>query len=222
MSNNNLLIQHWEGPFYPGLQECQDSVKAYAERIGVEYKFVTGRPFCEELNLTCQKMHILDEMYDDYDRVLMLDMDIWIKPDAFNCFEHPGNMMWFTGSDIKWHKWDRMGDHCKRDAPYPMGPYYMLTSEERKLLREHINMPLFIERCNNHPGDEIIMHHLMWKAGWTPVHLPSHYCDATERSTDFFHFAGPKRARAMEKGLQKLKQGIRPANRFMDGESGKI
>lgn len=216
MSNRNLIIQHWEGPMDDALKECQQSVIDYAKRIGVEYIHVPGKPFSEELGYTAQKMHVLDEKWDEYDRVLMLDMDIWIKPDAFNCFEHPGNMIWDVGRPVTWSKWGREGDHCKRDAPYPMGPYYMLSREERQMLRQHINMPLFIERCNVHPGDEVIMHHLMWKAEWIPVDLPEHYCDAAERSTDFFHFCGPKRTRAMAKGLKLLRNGIRPRDRYMN------
>ena len=106
MNKNNLILQHWEGPFYPGLKECQQSVIDYAERIGAEYKHVSGFPFSDRLGLTIQKIHFLDEMYDEYDQ----------GTDArHGCLDQarmhsiasitPAICAWDTGRPVKWWKW---------------------------------------------------------------------------------------------------------------------
>ena len=53
------------------------NMRQYAEMVGAEYELVTGKPFRKHLTGACQKVYMLDEKYDEYDQVLMVDIDMF-------------------------------------------------------------------------------------------------------------------------------------------------
>ena len=63
------------------------SLKNYADFCGAEYQLVRGNVFNRGLNPICQKMIMLDEQWDDYDTVVMVDIDMIVRPgDRKNIF----------------------------------------------------------------------------------------------------------------------------------------
>jgi len=76
-----LIYQCWTGPMLSGCYASIEGIKAYAERIGAEYRFdhnpnIAGKVcdvpmYFEWLN------PMLDDSFLEYDRVLCLDLDIF-------------------------------------------------------------------------------------------------------------------------------------------------
>ena len=87
----NIILQHFTGKLRPLDKLSVENISAYAERIGVEYQFVEGQVFREHLTPPCQKVHILDEKWDEYDDVLMLDIDMFVTKNLrLNVFKAEG------------------------------------------------------------------------------------------------------------------------------------
>tara|TARA_R110002153_G_scaffold29392_1_gene90244 strand:- start:705 stop:1319 length:615 start_codon:yes stop_codon:yes gene_type:complete len=53
------------------------NMQEYAKLVGADYELVTGRPFRRNLTGACQKVHMIEEKYDAYDQVLMVDIDMF-------------------------------------------------------------------------------------------------------------------------------------------------
>lgn len=84
----NIILQHFAGE----LRELDilsiENIKKYSSLIGAEYELVLGYPFRTHLTAPCQKVVLLDEKYDNYDQVLMLDIDMFATKNlSENVFE---------------------------------------------------------------------------------------------------------------------------------------
>ena len=68
------------------VEKSTKSIKAYAESIGADYEFIRGIVFkpriAHKLDLPCQKLVYLDERFDEYDNVLMVDADMFLRNGA--------------------------------------------------------------------------------------------------------------------------------------------
>jgi len=73
----NLLLQHWTGKINQLGFLSMDANSAYAAECGADYQFLSGDVFGEGYCPFVQKMHILDECFDEYDVVVMTDMDMF-------------------------------------------------------------------------------------------------------------------------------------------------
>ena len=73
----NIILQHYTGE--PGELERLSiaNISDYASRIGAEYKLVQGNVFRKTLTAPCQKMYMLDPVWDEYDYVVMMDIDMF-------------------------------------------------------------------------------------------------------------------------------------------------
>ena len=72
-------------------------MQEYADMIGAEYKLVTGKPFNRRLTAPCQKVHMISKEFDEYDDVLMVDIDMFApKGMTINIFEEQGVGMYHT------------------------------------------------------------------------------------------------------------------------------
>lgn len=54
-----------------------ENIQEYAKLVGADYRLITGRPFNPSLTSPCQKVYMLNEEFDSYDQVLMLDIDMF-------------------------------------------------------------------------------------------------------------------------------------------------
>jgi len=75
----NIILQHYNGKPKELEKLSFENISNYAELIGADHKVIGGKPFNENLTNPCQKVHCISEEWDDYDNVLMLDPDVFIR-----------------------------------------------------------------------------------------------------------------------------------------------
>ena len=135
----NIILQHFTGKLRTLDKLSVENISAYAERIGVEYQFVEGQVFREHLTPPCQKVHILDEKWDEYDDVLMLDIDMFVTKNLrLNVFKAEG--VGFAAGAIQKSLKNRLVSEGRIDenTGYWGGAFYKLTREQRQKLRSAI------------------------------------------------------------------------------------
>ena len=72
---SNIILQHFDGELRELDKLSVENIKKYAEMVNADYELVTGKPFRKHLTSPCQKVFMLDEKWDKYDDVLMLDLE---------------------------------------------------------------------------------------------------------------------------------------------------
>lgn len=133
---SNIILQHFAGELRELDKLSIENVKAYASKIGVEYELVLGYPFRSFLTPPCQKAILIDEKYDKYDNVLMLDIDIFATRNLnTNVFEDETGIGLFvqTQSDLRY----RLAYHGRIpfDGAYWGGSFYKMDKSTRQALR---------------------------------------------------------------------------------------
>ena len=134
----NIILQHFTGKLRTLDKLSVENISAYAERIGVEYQFVEGQVFREHLTPPCQKVHILDEKWDEYDDVLMLDIDMFVTKNLrLNVFKAEGVGLF---ADVQKRLKNRLVQHgrIESESAYFGGAIYKLTKQQRQSLRDGI------------------------------------------------------------------------------------
>ncbi len=87
----NIILQHFDGELRELDKLSKNNIMEYADQCGAEYELVKGKPFRNHLTSPCQKVFMLDEKYDEYDDVLMLDIDMFVpKNMKVNIFDQVG------------------------------------------------------------------------------------------------------------------------------------
>lgn len=87
----NIILQHFDGNLRPLDELSIENIQSYAKMVGADYELVRGKPFRSDLTAPCQKVFMIDEKYDKYDDVLMLDIDMFApKGMTDNVFEEKG------------------------------------------------------------------------------------------------------------------------------------
>ena len=136
----NIILQHMDGPLRPLDVASVANMKRYAEMVGAEYELVQGRPFRQHLTGACQKVYMLDEKYDDYDQVLMVDIDMFApKHMKENVFDLQGVGL-YADTQVMLH------NKIVRHAPmfsslkhaYWGGAIYKMDRPMRQKLRRHL------------------------------------------------------------------------------------
>ena len=169
--NRNIILQHWVGSQPSWATVAEKTMRKYAAEIGADYELVGGWPVGHEQGPNSQKLHYLNEKYDKYDQVLMLDMDTIATKKYDNVFDRPEIGVL--------HDRAMQGPHTARVsrtyhcAPnlYKLGSHIFfgnfikLKTEQRQKLREHLNWSLFAREVKDqYCGDEIILHYLLHKS----------------------------------------------------------
>ena len=131
----NIILQHFDGKLRELDELSMENIRTYAHGIGAEYKLVEGKPFREHLTGPSQKACIINEEWDDYDNVLMLDIDVFIRKNLReNIFNVKGHGIHGTWQKQLKNKLIALGRISAKD-PYWGGSIYKFNKEERKLLR---------------------------------------------------------------------------------------
>lgn len=134
----NIILQHFTGKLRPLDKLSIENIQAYAERINVEYQFVEGQLFREHLTAPCQKMHILDSKWDDYDDVLMLDIDMFTTRSlVVNVFKQEGVGLFADVQKMLKNRLVQNGT-LQTNSAYFGGAIYKLTKQQRQSLRAGI------------------------------------------------------------------------------------
>ena len=206
----NIILQHFDGDLRELDELSIENIQRYAELVGAEYRLIRGKPFRDHLTSPCQKVHMIDEEFDEYDQVLMLDIDMFTPVDMTeNVFEIEGIGL-YEEVQKRLHKklatsYPLIGS---MDIPYWGGAIYKLDQPARKKLRlslggnegwmNHYNRPYQFE-------DEGIMHTLAFKANYKPAvpYLNKKWCQCSflpnPEKAGFIHIRtkitpnGPKR-----------------------------
>ena len=168
----NIILQHFDK--FDNLRELdkksQKNIQEYAVQIGADYELVLGMPFRKHLTAPCQKLYMIDEQYDDYDNVLMVDIDMFV-PKNMNkdIFEEPGIGLYNPIQQRLHNK--LVSQHPfqgSMDTPYWGGAIYKMDRKLRQKLRAGLGGNEGWMNAYNQPyqwEDEGIFHTLAFKTG---------------------------------------------------------
>lgn len=166
----NIILQHYNGTL--GILEKLSikNMQNYADLIGADYQLILGKPFNPDLIDTCQKVIMIDEQFDEWDNVLMIDIDIFANNKLTkNIFDVIGVGVHAGKWQPKLHKRISLEhpDIASINHPYWGGALYKMSRDMRKELRNQIGenvdwMKPFNKRFNFE--DEGIFHILATRA----------------------------------------------------------
>lgn len=164
---SNLILQHWDGKINDLTQLSVDNIRDYAHSLGADHQFITGQPFQYGLTSPCQKLVMLDERWDEYDTVVMMDPDMFVRKnidrdifrDETGVGRHHGIQETLVRNLAR--RFPLLGD--PRYA-YWGGSIYRLERDMRIKLREQIRYNEVTQFSGNYE-DEGIMHRLAVLAG---------------------------------------------------------
>lgn len=174
----NIIMQHYTGNLSDLAKLSIKNIQKYAKTIGADYKFLEGNVFHSELTPPCQKVHMLDQKWDEYDFVVMVDTDIFaVKNLKENIFTD------IDGVGLNTHHQRIIFSRCSKKFPdltcakYPYfgGAVWRLNRQQRQELRNQINykeMRMF----NGRFEDEGMMHRLMTLARVKYNAIPHRWC----------------------------------------------
>lgn len=175
----NIILQHWSGPINKLGELSSTNISQYADRLGADYKLIRGNLFRPNLKTPwppLQKLYMLDEVFDEYSMVIMLDMDMFIRKGMDeNIFTD------VSGVGRHTHVQERLAIDTRKQTKitnpkysYWGGSIYRLDRKLRQTLRAHIkeeDIPLFC--CRKMHGDEGYMHRLATLAKIKGHYLPN-------------------------------------------------
>lgn len=158
----NIILQHWEGELSELCKASIANISKYAELVGAEYKLLRGILFRPNLPLPCQKLYMLDKEFDEYNLVVMLDTDMFLRKGVTeNIFEVPGVGM---HTFFQTHLFRGFGKKFPKyyDSKYPFwgGAIYKTDQSMRKAFREVFREDEMNLLGNTAFLDEAVMHRL--------------------------------------------------------------
>lgn len=176
----NIILQHFDGELPDWAIIARDTVKNYADKIGVEYELVTGNPMGKVHGAHTQKLVYIQEKYDEYDQVLMLDMDICATKIYNNVFDVPRIGVLHDRAMQGTSKTPGAAPKLyKKGAPCFFGNFIKLEKEQRIALREiweRDEQFIADSVVDHYSGDEIVLHYLFHQAGILEGKKPSELC----------------------------------------------
>ena len=170
----NIMLQHWTGPLNEITKLSTNNISNYAASLGSDYRLLRGDVFRKGLepnHTPLQKLYMLDKEFDEYDFVVMLDSDMFIRKGMNeNIFTD------LTGVGLFTEVQERLvnSTHAKNphvaNPKYPWwgGAIYRLDRDLRQKLRVNINKVDLSYFCSRRThGDEGVMHYLAMLANIT-------------------------------------------------------
>ena len=158
----NIILQHWTGEMDELGTKSSTNISKYAKKLGADYKLLRGNVFHEKLRPTMQKLYMLDEIFDDYDIVVMLDIDVFTRKGMEDdIFKDETGVGMVTPCQERLHKsmLRIKSQFASANHPYWGGSIYRLERDLRQRLRVHINDSDMRDLSDNFQ-DEGAMHHL--------------------------------------------------------------
>jgi len=220
----NIILQHFDGELRELDRLSIMNIQSYAEMVGADYKLVTGKPFRRHLTSPCQKVYMIDEKWDDYDNLLMLDIDMF-APNGMtdNVFKEVGIGL-YENVQQRLHRQiaNTYPLQASQRYPYWGGAIYKFTKDMRVKLRSALgDNETWMNNYNRlyHFEDEGIMHTLALKSDFNPKepYLNKRWCQCSflpnPQDAGFIHIRtkitpqGPKREK-IENYQALVDQGI--------------
>jgi len=222
----NIILQHYTGALGQLEEYSIENISNYAKVVGADYKFLEGQVFRPHLTTHCQKLFMLDESFDEYDNVMMLDIDMFITSyETQNVFDVPGIGL-YEDTQRRLHLNMQSGFPGVSTAvnPYWGGAIYKMNRSTRTTLRSAIPELSGLSgggRDNPYMHyDEGIMHMLACKTNFNAPtnYLPRKWCycsflPGVAADAGFIHIRtkirpeGPKRTK-MENLRELVSKGI--------------
>jgi len=169
----NIILQHWAGPMNELVEKSTQSVESYAKSIGADYEFIRGIVFmpkiAHKLDYPCQKLIYLDEKYDEYDYVVMVDADMFVSTNCNqNIFTDDTGIGRHTDiqTALRQNLVGIYPDLGSLDAPYWGGSVFRLSREIRQAFRGALTEDIVMAFARRY-HDEGVMHALANKLGMT-------------------------------------------------------
>ncbi len=178
----NIILQHWTGKMNTLGYHSSSNIQTYAKQLGAEYKLLRGNVFRNHLSPPCQKVYMLDKVFDEYDIVVMLDIDMFVtkdlKENIFN-IEGVGLFSAHTASIFK--------GMCKlfprltnSNYAYWGGAIYKMDRTLRQTLRQHIQEDEIKQFSGTgNYEDEGTMHRLATLAKIKQSRIPDRWCQCS-------------------------------------------
>jgi len=173
----NIILQHWTGDMDELGTLSSANISKYATKVGADYKLLRGDVFNPTLCAPMQKLFMLDETFDEYDVVVMLDIDMFTRVGMDENIFDPD----ITGVGMCTEFQEKLfRSLCKQkptltnpDYPYWGGAIYKLDRELRQRLRSHFNEAEMIQFAfRGNFQDEGYMHRLATLAKVEKCKLP--------------------------------------------------
>jgi len=158
----NIILQHWQGPINELTQLSVDNISNYAQSLGAEHALLRGPAFRAGLTSPCQKLVMLSAQWDEYDTVVMMDPDMFVRKnidkdifrDESGIGRHYGIQKTLVLNLAR--RFPLLGDP---NYAYWGGSIYRLERDMRVRLRQHLRESEFHQFSGNYE-DEGIMHRL--------------------------------------------------------------
>ena len=207
----NIILQHYTGELGELEQASVENMKQYAAKVGAAYQLVTGQVFNPGFTSPIQKLYMLDKVWDDYDTVVMLDIDMFATNyTEENVFDVPGiGLNEATQQRLHHSLINTYPLISSRNTPYWGGAIYKLDREARQTLRQPLEVGDvgWMQNYNKryHWGDEGIVHTLAMKTNFKPKqpYMDKKWCQCSflpnPQQAGFIHVrtkvtpSGPKR-----------------------------
>jgi len=175
----NILLQHYNGQLSDLAKASMENMKQYASYCGAEYKLIEGEPVdvireTASKNTTpykihaCHKIHMLNEEFDDYDVVAMIDPDMFVRKGMTKNLFTDETGVGICSDHIRANAFSRF---CRAMPAYGSklnafwgGAIYRLDLDMRKSLREQWDRTEISRLAVTPFVDEGIMHNLSRKA----------------------------------------------------------
>ena len=174
----NILLQHYTGEMGELENLSVANMTAYAFQCNADYRLLRGNVFRSWLTPPCQKIYMLDEIFDEYDMVIMVDIDMFIRKglieNIFTDVEGVGLFTDFTSKVFKKLR-KKIPKLTNPDYPYWGGAIYRLDRNLRQRLRQHIHEDEIMQ-FDNHFQDEGIMHRLATLAKVEKSRIDEKWC----------------------------------------------
>jgi hypothetical protein len=165
----NVILQHYEGQLSELAEKSVENFKMYAKLVGADYELVRGTPFDVRLPLPCQKVFMLNEKFDEYDTVLMVDPDKFVRKGMEDNVFLDNGIGLYGPVQQQLHRAISSHKYGSSDYPYWGGAVYKLTLEDRILLRSSIGDGKWMsDFSTGYYYDEGIMHALAVKSKFKP------------------------------------------------------
>ncbi len=169
----NLFLQHWHGPMSELEKASMAAMERYAHEQEAQYRLVLGEPLGPGLAPQLHKLYALDAAFDDFDVVVITDMDVFPNArGAQNIFEIDGlGVMTETQYALRRSLHGHYPGIANPKADYYGGAIYRFERGVRRSLRAHLKAALRPE-FNKRFQDEGAMHLMASRAELFHYELP--------------------------------------------------
>jgi len=175
-----LILQHWTGELDELAKISAENIKEYAKMVGSDYHFIEGNQFHRSATRPpLQKLALLNKEFDDYDVVVMTDMDMVVKKGANqSIFDDE------SGIGVRAFHEDRVKRNCIAAKPFWFDMSYCYwggsttrwNKEMRIKFREQLNpAEIAFFDTDRYAVDEGMMYRLSCKVGLVDAGKNSKY-----------------------------------------------